>query len=215
MQKCKVTFHKHIVNSSVVLPVEYGREIIRGLLGRSKALELGRGLPNMRGKTYKINVNKYLPVAGWVANSQTPANAEGKEINRKPISTYAFEGVDLVAEELSVIIPISENTLRDVEDFGIELAQELQEQVIGAFQEAIDSTVFFGTNSPWANFGGLVAGATTAEASVTWDGQAGTSFYNAISDAMKLVETSGYLPNAILGGPSLNSAFRNCFTKTH
>ena len=30
-----------VVNSSVVLPVEYGREIIRGLIGRSKALELG------------------------------------------------------------------------------------------------------------------------------------------------------------------------------
>lgn len=201
-----------IVNSSVNLPVEYGREIIRGLLGRSKALELGRRLPNMRGKTYKLNVNANLPVAGWVKNSQTTPNAEGTEINRKPISTYAFEGVDLVAEELSVIVPISENTLADVEDFGIELAQELQEQVVGAFQEAIDATVFHGTNSPWTNFSGLVNGAETAEATVAWDGQPGKSFYDAINEAMTLVETSGYLPNAILGGPSLNSAFRGAIT---
>lgn len=201
-----------IVNSSVVLPVEYGREIIRGLLGRSKALELGRRLPDMRGKTYKLNVNANLPVAGWVKNSQTIPNAEGTEINRKPISTYAFKGVDIVAEELSVIVPVSENTLADVENFGIELAQELQEQVIGAFQEAIDATVFFGTNSPWSNFGGLVPAASTAEAVVTWDGQAGTSFYQAINDAMTLVEQSGYLPNAILGGPTLNSAFRGAIT---
>lgn len=201
-----------IVNSSVVLPVEYGREIIRGLVGRSKALELGRRLPDMRGKTYKLNVNAYLPVAGWVKGSQTPANAEGTEINRKPVSTYAFQGVDIVAEELAVIVPISENTLADVEDFGIELASELEEQVIGAFQEAIDSAVFFGTNSPWSGFGGLVAGATSANASVSWNGQAGTSFYEAISDAMALVEESGYMPNAILGGPSLNSAFRNSIT---
>ena len=201
-----------IVNSSVVLPVEYGREIIRGLVGRSKALELGRRLPDMRGKTYKLNVNSYLPVAGWVKNSQATPNAEGTEINRKPISTYAFEGVDLVAEELAVIVPISENTLADVEDFGIELAAELQEQVVGAFQEAIDSAVLFGVGSPWSGFGGIVAGATSASAVITWNGQGGTSFYEAISSAMKLVEESGYLPNAILGGPSINSAFRDSIT---
>lgn len=201
-----------IVNSSVVLPVEYGREIIRGLIGRSKALELGRRLPDMRGKTYKLNVNSYLPVAGWVKNSQTTPNSEGTEINRKPISTYAFEGVDIVAEELAVIVPISENTLADVEDFGIELAGELEEQVIGAFQSAIDSAVFFGVGSPWTNFGGVVAGATSASATVAWDGQGGTSFYEAVNEAMRLVETSGYLPNAILGGPSLNYAYRSSIT---
>ena len=201
-----------IVNSSVVLPVEYGREIIRGLIGRSKALELGRRLPDMRGKTYKLNVNANLPVAGWVKNSQSTPNSEGTEINRKPISTYAFEGVDITAEELAVIVPISENTLADVEDFGIELASELQEQVVGAFQQAIDSAVFFGVGSPWSGFGGLVAGATSANATVVWDGQAGTSFYNAINDAMTLVEKSGYMPNAILGGPTLNSAFRSSIT---
>ena len=201
-----------ITNKSVVLPVEYGREIIRGLIGRSKALELGRRLPDMRGKTYKLNVNANLPIAGWVKNSQVTPNAEGTEINRKPVSTYAFAGVDVVAEELAVIVPISENTLADVEDFGIELAAELQEQVVGAFQEAIDSAVFFGVGSPWTGFGGLVAGASTAEATVNWDGTAGTSFYNAINDAMVLVETSGYVPNAILGGPSLNSAFRQSIT---
>ena len=202
-----------IINNSVVLPVEYSQEVFRGVLGKSKALELGRRLPDMRGKTYKLNVNSYLPVAGWVKGSQGASpNAEGTEINRKPISTYAFQGVDIVAEELAVIVPISENTLADVEDFGIELAAELQEQVVGAFQEAIDSAVFFGTNAPWTGFGGLVAGATSAGATVSWSGSAGTSFYEAISDAMALVEKSGYLPNAILGGPSINSAFRDSIT---
>ena len=200
-----------IVNKSVVLPVEYGREIIRGLIGRSKALELGRRLPDMRGKTYKLNVNANLPVAGWVKNTQGTPNAEGTEINRKPVSTYAFEGVDIVAEELAVIVPISENTLADVEDFGIELASEVNEQVVGAFQEAIDSAVFFGVGAPWSGFGGLVAGATTAQAVITWDGQ-GKTFYGAINDAMALVEKSGYLPNAILGGATLNSAFRSAIT---
>lgn len=207
-----------VVNESVVLPVEYGREIIRGVIGRSKVLELGRELPRMRGKTYRLNVNKYLPVAGWVKNSQTTPNAEGTEINRKPVSTYAFDGIDLVAETVAVIIPISEETLADVENFGIELAGELQEQVVGAFQDAIDGAVLFGYDIPWGTqsgfpaSGGLVAGANSIGAYVNWNGTGGTSFYNAVNAAMKLVEQSGYLPNAILGGPSLNSAFRGSIT---
>lgn len=202
-----------ISNSTVVLPVEYGREIIRGVVGRSKALELGRRLPDMRGKTYKLNVLSNLPVAGWVKNQVTPNNADEAELKNKPISYLAYEGVDVVAEEIAVIVPVSINTLNDVEDFGVELMPEISEQVIGAFQQVIDATVFFGVNSPWAGYSGIVAEATSAGATVTWDGSTGTSFYNAINDAMEYVENSGYVPTAILGGPSLNSAFRKTITE--
>jgi len=201
-----------ISNGTVVLPVEYGKEIIRGVVGRSKALELGRRLPDMRGKTYKLNVNSHLPVAGWVKNQSTPNNGDEPELKNKPISYLAFEGVDLVAEEIAVIVPISINTLNDVEDFGIELMPEVTEQVIGAFQEVIDATVFFGVNAPWTSFNGIVADATTKGKTVAWDGNEGLSFYNAINEAMKYVEKSGYVPTAILGGPSLNSAFRGTIT---
>lgn len=201
-----------VTNKSVNLPVEFSTEIIRGVLGRSKALELGRRLRDMRTHELYLNVNKELPVAGWVATSQSPANSEGSEINRKPVGSYAYEGVKITAEELAVIVPIAEATLEDTEDFGIELGAEVQEQIVGAFQEAIDSAVFFGTNAPWAGYNGLVADATTKGAVVSWNGTSGKSFYNAISDAMEYVEKSGYLPNAILGGPSLRAAFRDSLT---
>ena len=204
--------HNSVSNSTVVLPIEYGREIIRGVVGRSKALELGRRLPDMKGKTYKLNVNAHLPVAGWVKNQLTPNNSDEADIKNKPLSYYAFEGIDLVAEEIAVIVPISINTLNDVEDFGIELMPEITEQVVGAFQEVIDATVFFGQNAPWASFNGIVADASTKGKTVAWDGQGGLSFYNAINDAMTYVEQSGYVPTAILGGPSLNSAYRSTIT---
>ena len=73
-----------ILNNSVVLPVEYSREIIRGVLGRSKALELGRRLPDMRGKTYRLNVLSSLPLAGWVGLTNNVPNA-------KPLSDLAWE----------------------------------------------------------------------------------------------------------------------------
>ena len=201
-----------ITNQAVVLPVEYTREIIAGVRGRSKALELGRRLPDMRGKTYKLNVLSSLAKAGWVKNSQTPANSEGAEINRKPISQLAWEGVDLEAETIACIVAISEETLADTEDFGVSVVPTISEEVIAAFQQVIDATVFFGVDAPWSNFTGIVAEATAAGAVVSWDGQSGLSFYNAISDAMEYVEKSGYIPNAILGAPSLNSAFRNTIT---
>ena len=200
-----------ILNNSVVLPVEYGREIIRGVLGRSKALELGRRLPDMRGKTYKLNVLSSLPVAGWVKNGTTPAGA-ADEIKNKPISDLAWQGKDLVAEEIAVIIPVSLNTLRDVENY-VDIVPEITEQVVGAFQQVIDATIFFGVGSPWTGFNGIVADATTAGATVSWNGTSGVSFYNAVNDAMEKVENSGYVPTAILGGPSLNSAFRKTITE--
>lgn len=200
-----------ITNKNVVLPVEFSDFIFTGLRARSKALELGRRLPDMRGKTYKINVLDYAIKAGWVKNSQSPSNAEGAEINKKPVSYLAWKGIDLTAEEIAVIIPVAEDTLDDTQNY-VDVVPQIYEDAIAAFQQCIDATVFFGVDSPWANYNGVVAGATTAGATVSWDGQDGTSFYKAVSDAMKYVETSGYLPTAILGGPSLNSAFRGTIT---
>lgn len=199
-----------IVNNSVVLPVEYSKEIFRGILGRSKALELGRRLQDMVGKTTKLNVLENLPIAYWVKNMSTPSGA-ADEIKNKPLTELAWRGVDLEAEEIAAIIPVSINTLRDVENL-IDIVPQITEQVEGAFAEVIDSAVFFGTNAPWSNYNGIVADATTAGATVSWDGQSGTSFYAAVSDAMTYVEESGFMPDAILGAPSLRGAYRNTIT---
>ena len=199
-----------ITNSSVVLPVEYSREIQKGIIGRSKALELGKRLPDMIGKNFKLNVMQHLPIAGWVKNQTTPAGAPD-EIKHKPLSVLAWEGVDLVAEEISVIVPVSINTLRDVENY-VDIVPQINEEVIAAFDQVIDSTLLFGTNSPWSNYSGIVAGATSAGAVVQWNGQGGRSFYDAISAAMEYVEKSGFMPDAILGAPSINAAFRGSIT---
>lgn len=201
-----------ITNKQVVLPKQYTQEIIQALRGRSKALELGRRLPDMRTNELEINVLNSLAKAGWVKNAQSPANAEGYELNRKPVSRIAWEGVTLKAETLACIVTISEETLADTEDFGIQVVPTISDQVVDAFYQALDATAFFGVDSPWANFTGIVAGATAAEAVVQWDGTPGLSFYNAVSDAMSKVENSGFIPNAIVGAPSLRSAFRNSIT---
>lgn len=200
-----------ITKNSIVIPVEYSEEIIRGIVGKSKALELGRRLPDMKGNTYKLNVLSSLPVAGWVSRQSTPASAESDEIKNKPISSVAWEGKDIIAEEIAVIVPMAITSLEDAENFGVEVIPTITDEVVGAFQKVIDETVFFGVNNPFTNVGGVVAGATTASATVSWDGT-GATFYDAVSDAMELVEKSGYIPTAILGGPTLRGAFRKMRT---
>ena len=201
-----------ITNKNVVLPKQYSQEIIQALRGRSKALELGRRLPDMRTSELELNVLNSLAKAGWVKNAQNPANAEGAEINRKPVSQIAWKGVTLKAETLACIVTISEESLADTEDFGVAVVPTITNQVVDAFYQALDATAFFGVDSPWDNFVGIVAGATAANATVTWDGTPGKSFYTAVSDAMAKVEESGFIPNAIVGAPSLRSAFRNSIT---
>lgn len=204
-----------VVKNAQDLPVEYSREIIRGIVGQSKALELGRRLPDMNAKTLKLNVLSNLPIAQWVSQTQTTPNSESTEINHKPISTLAWEGVDVVAEEIAVIIPVAENTVADLENW-LDIIPYISEQAVGAFANVIDSAIFFGTNTPFgANSNlssGIVGAATAAGATVSWDGSDGDAFYKAISSAMEYVETSGYFPNAIYGAPSLLSAFRNSIT---
>lgn len=201
-----------ITNKTVVLPKQYSQEIIQALRGRSKALELGRRLPDMRTNELELNVLSALAKAGWVKNSQSPANRQGAELNRKPVSRLAWEGVTVKAETLACIVTISEETLADTEDFGVEVVPTISAQVVDAFYQALDATAFFGVDSPWEHFAGIVAGATAANAVVSWDGTPGISFYKAVSDAMEKVETSGFIPNAIVGAPSLRSAFRNSIT---
>lgn len=193
------------------LPIEYSREIIRGIIGRSKALELGRRLPDMNAKTLKLNVLSNLPVAGWVSKSQTTPNAESTEINRKPVSTLAWEGVNVVAEEIAVIIPVSLNTVADMANW-VDVVPYISEEAVGAFQKVIDESVFFGVNTPFGgNLASGLVGAIPQAGQISWDGQ-GTTLYDAISDAMSFVESSGYIPTAILGGPSLRGAFRKAIT---
>lgn len=200
-----------ITKNSIVIPVEYSEEIIKGIVGKSKALELGRRLPDMKGNTYKLNVLSSLPVAGWVSRQSTPASPESTEIKNKPISSVAWEGKDIIAEEIAVIVPMAITSLDDANNFGVEVIPTITDEVVGAFQKVIDETVFFGVNNPFSNVGGVVAGATTASATVSWDGT-GATFYDAVSDAMELVEKSGYIPTAILGGPTLRGAFRKMRT---
>ena len=72
----------------------------------------------------------------------------------------AWQGKEVVAKEIAVIVPVAINTLRDLQGNAIQLVPELTEQVVGAFNQVIDSAVFFGYRAPYQNYNGIVSEAT-------------------------------------------------------
>lgn len=206
-----------ITSKSVLVPAEYSTTIIEGINGTSKVFELGRRLPDMRGNQYDLPVLSALIVAGFVDNSGTTvqdANAGGTlvdtpEINRKPISRLLWDKKSIYAKEVSVIVPMSEATLEDLENLGYGVIETITSDVQKAFANVVDGAVLFGTNSPFTALGvpSVVGGATSAGAVVNWNGN-GATLYDAISDAMSYVEESGFAVSAILGSPALRGAFR-------
>lgn len=206
-----------ITSKAIPVPYEYSTEIIKGIEGRSKVFELGRRLPDMRGAQYDLPVISALTVAGFVDNSGatiTDTDADGEtvntpEINRKPLSRLLWENKSVYAKEIAVIVPIAEATLDDLQNLGYEVIPTISADVEAAFANVIDGAVFFGTNSPFTALGvpSVVAGAKSAGAVVAWNGN-GPDLYDAISDAMSFVETSGFEVTAIIGSPALRGAFR-------
>jgi HK97 family phage major capsid protein len=127
-------------------------EIIKDAEQYSAALSTFRTV-NMGGQIARLPVLSALPTAGFVSESATDAAGV------KPTSEVAWQGLDLVAEEIAVIVPIHENVL---EDSQVSIWGEVRPLIAEEFGRILDGAVFFGTNTPgtWAT--ALVPGATAA-----------------------------------------------------
>lgn len=183
-------------DANALIPVQESREIIEGAIKKSAVMSLFRRLPNMSSGTTKLKVLDSLPVAYW----QTQNN-EGAD-SKKKLTKMAWDNKYIYAEELAVIIPISQSTLDDADyDIWAEVKPRLEE----AFAKKIDEAIIIGGSAKPAQFReGLIDSIKTATADIT-----GTAdMYSDINDAMSAVETSGYNPTGILGGVELKAKFR-------
>ncbi|MBQ6430835.1 MAG: phage major capsid protein [Oscillospiraceae bacterium] len=102
---------------------------------QSVVMQLGRKLPNMTSNQTRIRVLDLLPMAYWVHG----------DTGFKRTSKQAWDNVFIDAEELAVIVPISEAVLEDA-DFDI--FGEVTPKVIEAISAAVDAAILFGVNKP-------------------------------------------------------------------
>ena len=122
-------------NAEVLIPTQETQKIFALAVNKSLALRALTRLPDMTSDKQTMKVEDALPVAGFVNG----------DMGRKSVSSMAWKGKTITAEEIAVIIPFSENVL---EDSNFNITAEVVEKVAGAFAEVIDSAIFFGKGAP-------------------------------------------------------------------
>lgn len=194
-------------DAAALIPEEVSAEILSNLPSMNPLLQLARKLPNMS------RAQRRLPVLGSFATAYFVSGDTGL----KQTSDVAWENKYIDAEELAVIVPISEAVLDDA-DFDI--WGEVRPAIERALSRAITAAVLYGTNIPatWTtNLGaaGIVAGSTAA--SHTISAAAYTDLYEAIlgekadgTDGLfMLPEADGFMVTGSVAHMSMKGKLRN------
>ena len=177
-------------DAEALIEPQIAKQIIEGVATTSAAMKLFTRLPNMTSDKTKLRVLDQLPLAYWVDG----------DAGMKQTTKQAWDKKFINACEMATIIPIPEAVL---EDADYDIWAIVKPRAIEALARLFDDATFTGTGKPTGFRDGLLQSIPTG-AQIT---QSGT-LYVAISDAMKAVEESGFVPNGVVGGPSLKSKFR-------
>lgn len=174
------------------------KEIIQGISEGSQILPLMTKLPNMTGKQAKLPVLAALPEAYWVSGDE----------GLKQTTQAAWKNKFITAEEVAVVVPISEAVLADSE---YDIWSEIKPKIIEAFYKKIDEAIILGKDKPQSFREGLIPSITNAGNVIT---HSSDTLFNEISDAMSKVEADGFDVSAIVGGPALKGKMRKGLVDT-
>lgn len=182
--------------SEALIPEDVSKEIIQGIPTTSSIMSLATKAPNMPRNQRRIPVLSTLPIAYFV-NGDT---------GLKQTSSQAWGNKFLDAEELAVIIPISEAVLDDVD---YDIWGEVKPRIMEAFGIAFDNAVFFGTNAP-ASWPTNILTAATAAGNVVTQGT-GVDLYEDLlgeNGVISLVEQDGYMCRGHVAAMTMRGKYR-------
>jgi hypothetical protein len=181
------------------------QEIIQGAVQTSAVMRLARRLPNMSRAQRRIPVLSAFPTAYFVSG----------DTGLKQTTEMAWSNKYIDAEELAVIVPISENVLADVD---YDIWGEVKPRIIEALGLAIDQAVLFGTNAPASWPDDILTGATAASSTVDYSTQVAASkdLYDMILGTVNgggpglvgLVEEDGFEVNGFVGSIAMRARLR-------
>ena len=177
---------------------QFINEVFQKMCETSFALKHGTRLPNMTGKTMDIDILSNLPMAYWV----------GQDTEKRKTTSLALKGKRIYAEELSVILPISRNSLMDA---STDLEKLIKERLVEAGATKIDQAIITGVGKPKNFREGIIPSCVNHSATVSRTTFA--DLYSACDEAMRLVEESDYEVSAFAGGLGVKSKFRNLVDK--
>ena len=180
--------------AETLIEEQHSNEIIQGAVEQSAVLSMGRKLPNMTSKQYRMPVLDMLPLAYFV-NGDT---------GMKQTTKMQWDKKIITAEEIAVIVPIPEAVL---DDSNYDIWGEVRPRVVEAFGKVIDGAVIFDINKPSTWRDGIVTTATDAEAVVTLD----DDLYDSImgeNGVIAKVEESGYFVSGHMADISMRAKLR-------
>ena len=183
-------------DAEALIPVQESHEIIQGVVEQSAVLQRGKRLANMTAAQYKMPVLDLLPVAYFV-------NGEGGSAKKK-LTTMAWDKKIIYAEEIAVIVPISEAVLDDAD---YDIWGQVRPRLVEAFGQKIDGSILFDTDKPQTWRDGVVTTATKAGATV----MLGNDLYESIlgeSGVIAKVEESGYFVNGHMSDITIRAKLR-------
>lgn len=182
--------------AEALISEQVANEIIQGVAEQSTVLRMGRKLPNMSKKKYRMPVLDMLPVAYWVNGDN----------GFKQTSKMAWKNKYIVAEELAVIIPIPEAVLDDAD---YDIWGEVRPRAVEALGKKIDGAVLFNVEKPDTWRDGLVKGATDAGNVVTLAEK--YSLYDKImaeDGVIAKVEEAGFFPSGHMADVTMRAKLR-------
>lgn len=172
-----------------LVPDEVSTQIIQALPTQSAILQRAKRV-TMSSSTLKMPVLDVLPTSYWV----------GGDTGLKQTATQAWSGVELVAAELAVIVPIPNAYIDDAQ---VPIWDEVRPRLAEAIGRQIDLAGLFGVNKPasWTTtsiYEGAVAAGNTVIAG------AGVDFAQDVSNLGGLVAADGYAVNGFASRPGLS-----------
>lgn len=183
-------------DAEALIPEQVSKEIIQGAIEASTVLSLGKKLPNMTTKQYRMPVLDMLPVAYFVDGDN----------GRKKITKAKWDKKYIVAEEIAVIVPIPDAV---VDDADYDIWAEVKPLLVQAFGQVIDGAIFFNDGKPssWRN--GLVPSAVAAGNVVTLG--TGNDLYDDLlseGGTISKVEEDGFFVSGHVADISMRAKFR-------
>ncbi len=196
LQKFAATDMIDRTGAEALISEQVANEIIQGVTEQSAVLRMGRKLPNMSKKKYRMPVLDMLPVAYWVNGDN----------GFKQTSKMMWKNKYIIAEELAVIIPIPEAVLDDAD---YDIWGEVKPRAIEAIGKKIDSAILFNVEKPDTWRDGLVQGAADAGNIVTL--ASGDNLYDKImaeDGVIAKVEKAGFFPSGHMADVTMRSKLR-------
>lgn len=123
------------VNAHALIPPEIAREIIQGALKYSVGLRIFRRVRNMLRDELLMPALSMLPQGGWL-NSDNAI---------KPLTSQAWEMVEMYAEEYAACVIIPDNVR---EDAAYDIWGEILPRLSEVYGKVFDQAVFMGIDKP-------------------------------------------------------------------